>query len=114
MNRWIGWTLAVAALSVSASAGFACDQHAEAAEAKDSKAFVANGAEKGCDMPCCAHAKAAVTDKAAEAAGEKPCASHDLKGCPKKAGAAAAAVAKTEPAKDTAKVEAAADPGTNR
>ena len=118
MNRWIGWTLASVALAVAASAGFACDQHAEAAEAaeaKDAKAVVAHADAKGCDMPCCAHENAAVDVKTvAAAAAEKPCAGHDPKGCPKKAGATAAAVANTEPATDTAKAEPAADPGTNR
>lgn len=115
MNRWIGWTLAALALAVSASTGFACDQRAEAAEAKDVKAVAANGNAKGCDMPCCAHANAAANNKiVAEAATEKPCAAHDPKGCPKKAGATAAAVANTEPAKGAAKAEPAADPGTNR
>ena len=115
MNRWIGWTLAAVALAVSASTGFACDQHAQAAEAKDVKAVAANGDAKGCDMPCCAHANAAANDKpAAGAPAEKPCAAHDPKGCPKKAGATAAAIAKTEPAKEAAKVEPPADPGTNR
>jgi hypothetical protein len=105
-------------LAVSASAGFACDQHAEAAEAaeaKDAKAVVAHADAKGCDMPCCAHAKGASDVKTAVAAtDEKPCASHDPKGCPKKTGATAAAVAKPEPAKDAAKAEPAADPGTHR
>jgi hypothetical protein len=112
-NRWIGWTLGVMALTVSASAGFACDQAANAADAKDAKAVASNGASAGCDMPCCAHAKAG--DKvAAEAPAEKPCAAHDGKGCPKKAAATATAVAKTDPAKDAAKPDPAADPGTNR
>ena len=115
MNRWIGWTLAAIALATAASAGLACDQHAQAAEAKDMKAVAANDAAKGCDMPCCAHANAAANDKtAADAATEKPCAAHATKGCPKKATATVAAVAKTEPAKQAAKAEPAADPGTNR
>ena len=115
MNRWFGWTLAAVALAVSGSAGFACDQHAQAAEAKDVKAVAANGNAKGCDMPCCAHAAAAANDKnAAPPAGEKPCSAHEAKGCPKKAGATAAAVAKAEPAQDAAKAEPAVDPGTHR
>jgi len=111
MNRWIGLTLAVAALALSATVGFACDQRAQAVAVEDVKAVAANGEMKGCDMPCCAHAKLAAGDKAAaEPAGEKPCAAHDAKGCPKKTGATAAA--KTDPPKDTAKAEPSADPGT--
>ena len=115
MNRWFGWTLAAVALAVSASTGFACDQHAQAAEAKDVKAVATNGEVKGCDMPCCAHATTAANDKPApDAAAAKPCTAHDAKGCPKKAGSTAPTVATTEPAKEAAKTEPAADPGTNR
>jgi hypothetical protein len=115
INRWIGWTLAAVALATAASAGLACDQHAQAAEAKDMKAVAANDAAKGCDMPCCAHANSAVNDKiAADAVAEKPCSAQAPKGCPKKATATAAAVAKSEPAKEAAKAEPPADPGTNR
>ena len=116
MNRWIGWTLAAVVLAVSAPAGFACDQHAQSADANNTKAVAATGDAKGCDMPCCAHAKAAADDvkAAAAATDEKPCAGHGPKGRPKKAGATATAVAKTEPAKDAAKAAPAADPGTNR
>jgi len=115
MNRWIGWTLAAVALAVSAPTGFACEQHAQAAEAKDVKDVAANGNAKGCDMPCCAHANSAVNDKiAADAVAEKPCPAQAPKGCPKKATATAAAVAKSEPAKEAAKAEPPADPGTNR
>jgi hypothetical protein len=122
-------SLAALALAVSASAGFACDHEAQAADAKnakdskDVKAVAANGEAKGCDMPCCAHAAAAAAnDKiAANAAGDKPCSAHDTKGCPKK-GATTVAVAKVEPAKDSPKAEPAkdgtpppaADPGTHR
>lgn len=131
-KRWIGPSMAAVVLALSASAGFACDQDAKAAdakdpkEAKDVKVVAAKGETKGCDMPCCAHAKdagagapaaaevvAANGKPAANAAGEKPCAGHDAKGCPKKAGAGAA-VANAEPAKDQAKGEPAADPGTHR
>jgi len=111
-NRRIGLTLVVALLSVSASAVFACDRQADAAEAKDAKAVAATGDAEGCDMPCCAHANAAAEVKTAEAVGEKPCAGHDAKGCPKKA--AATVAAKTEPAKDAASVAPAADSGTHR
>jgi len=122
-KNWIGLSLAAFALAVSASAGFACDQHAGAADAKDAKgatddkALAANGTSKGCDMPCCAHANAAANDKnAANNAAEKPCSAHDAKGCPKKATATAtaSAAAKADPAKDTAKAEPPATPGTNR
>ena len=117
-NRWIGWTLAAAALAVSVSAGFACDQHAQSVDAKDTKVVAAIGEAKGCDMPCCAHAKAADDVKtavaAAPATSEKPCVGHDPRGCPKKAGATAAAVAKAEPATEAVKAAPAVDPGTNR
>jgi hypothetical protein len=109
MNRRIGSTLIAVALGVSASAVLACDEHARAAEAKDEKVVAA----KDCDMPCCAHAKAAA-DKKVVAAAEKPCAGHDAKGCPKKAAVTAAAMAKAEPAKDAAPVAPTADPGTHR
>lgn len=113
-NRWIGWSLAAVAFAVSTSAAPACDKHA-AADVKDAKVVAANGDVKGCDMPCCAHAKAAAGEvKAAVAApDDKPCAGHAAKGCPKKA-ATATALAKAEPAKDAAKPEPAPDPGTHR
>jgi hypothetical protein len=113
MNRRIGSTLVAVVLSVSASAVLACDRHADAAEAKDAKAVVATGDAKGCDMPCCAHAKAAADTKSAETIGEKPCAAHDAKGCPKKAAPTVAAKT-TEPAKDGASVTPAVDSGTHR
>ena len=113
-NRKIGSTLVALALAVSASAVLACDRHADAAEAKDAKAVAASGDTKGCDMPCCAHAKAAADAKPAAIAGKTPCAAHDGKGCPKKAGVATAAVTKTEPAKGAAPVAPAVDPGTHR
>ena len=117
MKRWAGWTVAAMAVAASASAGFACDRHAPAAEAKDTKdtkVVAASRDAKGCDMPCCAHAKAAAVDpKAAVASDQKPCAGQDSKGCPKKAGTAVA-VAKAELAKDAAKPEPPTDPGTHR
>jgi hypothetical protein len=120
-KNWIGLSLAGVALAVSVTAGFACDQHAAAADAKDQKgaaddkALAANGTTKGCDMPCCAHAKEAANEKnAANAAAEKPCSAHDAKGCPKKATATAAAAAKTEPAKEAPTAEPPATPGTHR
>jgi hypothetical protein len=113
MNRRIGSAVVALALALSASAAWACDRHADAAEAKDQKAVAANGDAKGCDMPCCAHAKAAADTKTAAAVAEKPCAAHDAKGCPKKAALATAAL-KAEPAKDAAPVEPAAAPGTHR
>ena len=117
-KRWIGLSLAAFALAASTSAGLACDQQAQAAETQDAKGgntVAAKGETKGCDMPCCAHANAAANDKnAAVAAGEKPCAAHEAKGCPKKAGATTATATKTEPAKETAKAEPAAEPGTHR
>jgi hypothetical protein len=115
MKRWTGWTLAAMAVAVSVSAGFACDQAAPVAEAKDAKAVAATEPAKGCDMPCCANAKRAADDaKTAATSDEKPCAGHDPKGCPKKAGATAVAVAKAEPAKDAPKAAPSADPGTHR
>jgi len=114
-KSWIGLSVAAVALAVSVSTCFACGEQAQAADAKDVKTVAANGDAKGCDMPCCAHAAAAANDKnAAPPAGEKPCSAHEAKGCPKKAGATAAAVAKAEPAQDAAKAEPAVDPGTHR
>jgi len=120
-KNWMGLSFAAVALAVSVSTAFACDQQAQAADAKDTKdakdgaVVAANGSAKGCDMPCCAHAKAAANDKTAtNDATEKPCSAHDAKGCPKKASTATAAAAKAEPAKDAAKAEPAASPGTNR
>ena len=114
-KNWIGLSVAVMALAVSTSMCLACGEQAQAADAKDVKTVAANGDAKGCDMPCCAQANAAANVKnAANAAVEKPCAAHDAKGCPKKAGATAGTVAKAEPAQDTAKAEPAVDPGTNR
>ena len=123
-KRFVGLSFAVLALAVSATAGYACEEQAQAAEAndaKDAKAAVASADEKGCDMPCCAHAKTAANDKVAaneqgavNAADEKPCAAHAGKACPKKAAATAATVAKTEPAQEAAKPEPPSDPGTNR
>ncbi len=113
MNRRIGSTVVALALAVSASAALACDRHTDAAEAKDAKAVAANGDAKGCTMPCCAHAEAAADTKTAAAVGEKPCAAHDAKGCPKKAAVATAAL-KTEPAKDAAAAGPPAAPGTHR
>ena len=114
-KNWIGLSLAAVALAVSASTCFACGEQAQAADAKDVKTVAANGDAKGCDMPCCAHANTATGEKtAAPATGEKPCTVQEAKGCPKKAGATAAAIAKAEPAQDTAKAEPAVDPGTQR
>lgn len=116
-RRWIGGIAAAVAVVVTASAAFACDQHAEAAAVKDSKAVVVNANQKDCDMPCCAHAKNAVAAKAdAPKAGDTPCAAHAAKGCAKKASTAVAQVepAKVEPAKEAVKAEPAVDPGTNR
>jgi hypothetical protein len=119
----MGLSMALAALALSVSAGFACDHESRAADAKDAKdakGAVANGQTKGCDMPCCAHAEAAAADGAVAAqTGEKPCAAHDAKGCPKKA--AAAVAAKSDATKEAAGNQAAkpatqpaADPGTRR
>ena len=114
-KNWIGLSVAALALAVSASTCLACNEQAQAADAKDVKTVAANGDAKGCDMPCCAHASAAANDKnVALKAGDKPCAAHEAKGCSKKAGATAAAVAGVEPAQDAAKAEPAADPGTHR
>ena len=116
-KNWIGLSLAAVALAVSASAGFACDQQAAAADAKDAKgatAVAAKNETKGCDMPCCAHAKEAAGEKvAANDAGATPCTAHDAKACPKKATATATAAAKAA-SKDTAKAEPATTPGTHR
>ena len=114
-KSWIGLSVAAVTLAVSVSMCFACGEQAQAADAKGVKTADAKSDAKGCDMPCCAHANAAANDKnAANTAGEKPCAAHEAKGCPKKAGTAAATVTKAEPAKDTANAEPAVDPGTNR
>ena len=113
MNRRIGSTLVAMALAMTWSAVLACDRHADAAEARDAKAVAATGDSKGCDMPCCAHAKTTADTKTAAAVEEKPCTAHDAKGCPKKAAAATASL-KKEPAKDAAPVAPAVDPGTQR
>jgi len=117
-KNWIGISVLTVALAVSASTCFACGEQAQAADAKDVKTVAANGETKGCDMPCCAHAAAAAAaanDKnATPPAGEKPCSATAAKGCPKRAGATAATVAKAEPAQDTAKAAPAVDPGTQR
>lgn len=128
-KHWTGWTLGAVAAAITATAGFACDGHAPAAEAKDATGAAATapivatatpGDAKGCDMPCCAHAKDAALAKAAPAVtAEAPCTAHDAKGCPKKA--ATAGVAKADPAKDAPRAQPAAespkalpatDPGT--
>jgi hypothetical protein len=115
----MGWSLAAIVVAVSGSAVLACDHDAQAADAKDAsgaKAVVAKGDAKGCDMPCCAHAKQAADVKADAAQKDAmPCSGHDAKGCPKKGGATAATVAaKADPAKDAAKPQPAADSGTQR
>jgi hypothetical protein len=111
-KTWVRLSLAAVAVTAFASVGFACDKHADAKDAQaipDDKAAVAKDDSTGCDMPCCAHAKAAADDKvAANAAGEKPCAAGVAKGCAKKATATVAA--KTEPAKEPAKAELAKEP----
>lgn len=108
-KSWMKWTLASLAFAAAATAGFACDQHAKAADAKDGP----KAAAAGCDMPCCAHAKDAVEVKTAAAAAEaKPCAAHDPKGCPKKA--VAVAVANAGADKEPSTVEPTTDSGTQR
>lgn len=119
MNRWMGWTLAAAALVASAAPGFACEQQAQAAEAKDVKTVAANVDAKGCNMPCCAHANAAANaaaneKPASDAPAEKPCTAHDAKGCPKKSGTTSPTVATVEPPKEAAKQEPPSGPGKNR
>lgn len=124
MMRWMGWTAAAAlALTVTATAGFACDQHAQAAAGTDAKAGATGGDAKGCAMPCCAkkaaaEAKHEVKAAPAVAANEgaakcdKPCdagKTADGKSCPKKT-----AVAKAEPAKDSPKAVPAPDSGASR
>ena len=121
-KRFMGWSLAAAVVAVSGSAALACEEAAKTAdlkEAKDTKAIAAKSETSGCNLPCCAHDKAAAEAKAetavkAEVAAhnEKPCAGHDGKGCAKKTTATLAA--KAEPAKDAVKPEAATDPGTQR
>jgi hypothetical protein len=116
-KNWIGLGVLAIAVAVSGSTCFACGEE-KAADAKDIKTVAANGETKGCDMPCCAHAAAAAVaanDKhAAAPAGEKPCAATAAKGCPKKAAATSATVAKAEPAQDTVAAEPVADPGAQR
>lgn len=113
-NRSLGWTLAGLALALSFSAGLACDQQAKNTEGKDTPVAAAKLEGAGCDMPCCAHAKAADDEKVAAVAppADKPCAGHGSKGCPKRA--AATAAAKAEPAKDVAETDTPSSPGTNR
>jgi cytochrome bd-type quinol oxidase subunit 1 len=100
INRRIGSTLVAVALAVTTSAAWACDKHADAAEAKDApdvKVAAANGDAKPCSMPCCAKAKTATTAKES----------------PEKA-AAAATASKTKPAQDAPPAAPAADSGTHR
>jgi hypothetical protein len=100
MNRRIGSTLVAVALAVSASAAWACDRHADAAEtkdAKDAKVVAANGDAKGCSMPCCAKAKTAT---AAKDSSDKA--------------AVVTATSKTKPAQDAPPAAPAADAGTHR
>jgi len=116
-NRWLGWTLVGLALTVTTSAGVACEQNAkEPAAATDTAAVATKAHEAGCDMPCCAHAKTAAAPKAvAHVPAGKPCTGVNAKGCAKRSAApATAAVAKEEPAKAVVEAEAAPDPGTNR
>jgi len=120
-------------LAMTATTALACDGHAPAAEAQEAKgaaaaaapvaALAAPGDAKGCDMPCCAHAKEAADVKAAAPVkAEAPCAAHEEKGCPKKP-TAANAVAKADPVKaepqtpqaaESPKALPATDPGTQR
>ena len=104
------------ALTVSTSAGMACDQKAqEPAAATDTTAVATKAQGAGCDMPCCAHAKMAADAKpVAQVPGGKPCAGGDAKGCPKRSPATTAAVAKAEPPKTVEKTEAVSDSGTHR
>lgn len=100
INRRTGSMLVAVALAVSTSAAWACDKHADAAEAKDAKdakAVAANGDAKGCSMPCCAKAKTATAAKES----------------PEKA-AVATATSKSKPSQDAAPVAPAADSGTHR
>jgi hypothetical protein len=97
-NLRIGSTLVAVALAVSTSTAWACDKHADAAEAKDAKdakAVAANGDAKPCSMPCCAKTKTAT---AAKESPEK----------------AAVAASKGKPAKGAPPVAPAADAGTHR
>jgi hypothetical protein len=117
-NRWLAWTWLGLALTVSTSAGLACDQKAkESAAATDTTAAATKAPEAGCDMPCCAHAKQAADAKSvAQAPPGKPCAGIGAKGCPKRSAAASATavVAKEAPAEPVVEEKAASDPGTNR
>jgi hypothetical protein len=99
MNRRIGSTLVAVAFALTASAAWACDRHADAAEtkdAKDAKVVAAKGDAKGCSMPCCAKAKTAT---AAKESPEK---------------AAVATAPKSKPAQDAPPAATAADAGTHR
>lgn len=122
-KTWMRWTLASLILAAATTAGFTCDDAAKAADAKDAT-VAAHGDAKGCDMPCCAHAKdaadavpaadvklAADVKPVAAAPADKPCSAHDGKGCPKKS----AAVAKADDGKvKPAAAEPVADSGTHR
>ena len=125
MRAWMGWTAAaLLAFGLTATVSVACEEHAQAADAKDPNA-VPTADVKGCDKPCCAKktasdAKVAAAPAAAVAAvpaveaktAEAPCAAHaaDAKSCPKKA----AVVAKAEPAKEAPVAEPTATSGANR
>jgi hypothetical protein len=105
------FTLAIAAVTMAwgfaATSARACEEHAQAPDAKDAKDAkpVAAADSKGCTMPCCAKKGTAEAKNVAPAAAvapvaavndgakpEAPCAAG--KACPKKA----ATVAKAEPA----------------
>jgi len=111
----MGWSLAAAAFALAATSASACDHEAKAAEAngvKDTKAVAVATEAKGCDMPCCAHAKAVEAKAEVAAKVETPCAGHEAKGCSKKA--APAVAAKAEPAKEAAQPQPAAGAGSQR
>ena len=106
MNVRIGSTLVGVALTISASAAWACDRHADAAEAKDSKAVAAGGEAKGCNMPCCAKAKTT-------AVAENPKPAHDTKETSEKV-ALATKPSKGKPAQDAPSPAPSAEAGTHR
>jgi hypothetical protein len=111
-KRLMAFGLVAAGFALSVSTAFACDKAvhaAEAKDAKDAKAVASAGDTKGCDMPCCAHDKAAPAKAEVAAKAETPCARHEGAGCAKKKSTAApAAIA------DAAAAQPAAGAGSQR
>lgn len=122
MTARLGWIVA-AAVVLATTGVWGCEEHAQAADAKDAKPAAATAQVKGCDMPCCAKktssAVAAADPKAApspavpavngDAKQQAPCSAKDGAACPKKS-----AAAKTKAGTDAPKPEPVAGAGAGR